>query len=408
MRGAESSLFAHLFAPVYESQLKTLGISERDRATRQEKLELWAGFCMHEYWKESRVVAHASSSDGAKKLPHYDEYTMDDDPEKRVENDRKFLEICCAIVADEEDAVLDAFAGFHSSVDDLNYCFGTTLLGFAVSTGHTNMLQLLLRSVKSIKQEQLYKYLFIAIAELDRPKKMIGILLNHSIQHMKDTAGGNVFVRKDVARRILIKDLLISAKAKRDKRVFDEIYKWMERVPNFHGKLVIYEAFFNQSLYDENPCVYLPKLDTLSKQIDKIPGPRAAIPAYYLKKSYQRQLDKKFSDVYRDGRWMLPHRWGGYRDSNVPGYCMSGGSSIGRMKYIKLTSPLFKAVANKSLDWADRLLWAGADAGCQEDGVGLLDVAWNAKIRLEVAQLVYAHGWRYRDGEWLRCGDAQV
>jgi len=182
----------------------------------------------------------------------------------------------------------------------------------------------------------------------------------------------------------------------------------MERVPNFDGKLVIYEAFFNQTLYDENTCVFLPKLDTLSKQIDKIPGTRAVIPAYYLKKSYQRQLDKKFSDVYRDGRWMCPRSWPGYREYKVPGYCMIGGSSIGRMKYIKLTSPLFKAVANKSLDWADRLLWAGADAGCQEDGVGLLDVAWNAKIRLEVAQLVYAHGWRYRDGEWLRCGDAQV
>jgi hypothetical protein len=75
-------------------------------------------------------------------LAYSDNCTIDDEPGKRIENDSKFLEICCAIVAGDENTVLSAFYGFHSGVNDLNYYFGPTLLGFSIVRGSPDMLRL--------------------------------------------------------------------------------------------------------------------------------------------------------------------------------------------------------------------------------------------------------------------------
>lgn len=414
-QGAKRSLFAHLFIPVYEAELKRLGISEQDHAVRRKELGTWISWCMHEYWKESWVVAHATSADGAKHLPHYDGYTVDDDPETRVENDCKFLRICCAIDVEDENTILELFAGFRSSVDDLNYCFGTTLLGFATCTGRQNALRLLLRSVKDMKQKQLYTYLSIAVLESQR-KDIIDILLNHCTQHMKDKAGGNAFLRKDVARRILVQDLFIAATTKGNQRVFNAVYEWMESIPNFYGKRSIFEGFFARTLKDKTFGKFLPPLNTLSTSSNRALGTLAIIPAHHFGVAYQRRVQRKFTHVVRDEGWIYVCSRGSKR-TYAALWTVSRVSILNRSMFMSMfmSSPLFVAVKNGWLDWVDRLLYAGADPGLEEGGVGLLDLAlkgqWgreNVRRRKEVAQLMYAHDWRYRDWKWVRCGDAQV
>jgi hypothetical protein len=66
--------------------------------------------------------------------------------------------------------------------------------------------------------------------------------------------------------------------------------------------------------------------------------------------------------------------------------------------------PLFRAVLERRLDWVDWLLWSGVHPGYEDDeGMGLLDVAWSVGKRKEVAELVYAYGWRFREWKWVRC-----
>jgi len=67
-----------------------------------------------------------------------------------------------------------------------------------------------------------------------------------------------------------------------------------------------------------------------------------------------------------------------------------------------MSNSLFLAVVNGRLDSVDRLLWAGANAEYEEDAGRLLDVAWNAGRKNEVAQHMYAHGWRFRSRKWVR------
>ncbi|KAI4613936.1 hypothetical protein J4E80_006624 [Alternaria sp. BMP 0032] len=288
-QGAKHSLFAHLFIPVYESQLNKLGISESDRAARHEKLNRWTSYCMHEYWEETWLVAYWSSAAPAKVLPYYDNYTINDHPEKRIENDRKFLEILYAIDADDRGAVLEAFAGFHSSVDDLNYCFGTTILAFAAKHGSREMLTLLLRSVRRLTYKQLYKYLYIAITEARNPHATIDVFLNHLAQHFKD-AKGNAFTSIDVARRLLTQNLLLAALARWDLLVLDAICKWIDSVPTFHGKLEMFKAIFARALPDQTLCALLPMLVTLATRNEKIPGLLAMSPTHHFGASYQQRL----------------------------------------------------------------------------------------------------------------------
>ncbi|KAI4945217.1 hypothetical protein J4E91_008196 [Alternaria rosae] len=296
-QGPKHSLFAHLFIPVYESQLNKLGISERDHAARHENLNRWTSYCMHEYWEETWLVAHASSAATGKVLPHYDDYTVNDRPEKRIENDRKFLEILCAIAVDNRGAVLEAFAGFHSSVDDLNYCFGTTILGFAAKHRSHEMLKLLLRSVRRMTYKRLYKYLYIAITEARDPHVTIDVFLNHLAQHFKDSKG-NAFTRTDVARRILTQNLLLAALARWDLLVIDALCEWMESIPNFHDKLDMLKAIFARALPNQTLCALLPNVATLATRSEKMPGLLAMIPAHHFRTSYQQRL-RSFSS------WLL-------------------------------------------------------------------------------------------------------
>lgn len=360
---------------------------------------------MHEYWEETWLVAHASSAATGKVLPHYDDYTFNDRTEKRIENDRKFLEILCAIAGDNRGAVLEASAGFHSSVDDLNYCFGTTILGFAAKHGSHEMLKLLLRSVRRMTYKRLYKYLYIAITEARDPHVTIDVFLNHLAQHFKDSKG-NAFTRTDVARRMLTQNLLLAALARWDLLVVDALCEWMESIPNFHDKLNMLKATFARALPNQTLCALLPNLATLATRSEKMPRLSAMIPAHHFRTPYQQRLRSKFAEVSRHGCWIISSHPSPPRNRGARGYTGPGFDAIDRFhterKYIKSSNSLFIAVANRWLDCVDRLLWGGADAGYEEDGGSLRDVAWNAGRRNEVVQLMNAHGWRYRNWKWVR------
>ena len=146
---------------------------------------------MDQYWNLEWVIAHISEKTYAKIQQHprtcnfmtglYDDSntcTSADRLEKGIENDRKFLEICCAIATDDQDAVLEAFNRFFSGVDDLNLCFGTTLLGFTTRCGTPQILHLLLTSIPQLRAEDLRTYILITAIEHPDPCAIAKVFLD--------------------------------------------------------------------------------------------------------------------------------------------------------------------------------------------------------------------------------------
>lgn len=141
-------VFTFLFVLVCERQLADLGMEETSHGVQSEKIKEWCRFSMHEHWKLDMVVedtmfgmdkkialfpVECEFMHGLYGQDH--ELTAEERLSNRRENDRKFLEISCAILNDDATAVLSAFTGFCSGVDDLNYCLGATLLGVAIKWG---------------------------------------------------------------------------------------------------------------------------------------------------------------------------------------------------------------------------------------------------------------------------------
>ncbi|KAH9861406.1 hypothetical protein J1614_011152 [Plenodomus biglobosus] len=407
------SLFTFLFVPICQRQFAKLGMewttSER---SRQMVLE-WCRLAMHKHWKlewvaeskisgmEDRIAQYPVECEFIKGFYDGDKVlTARERLSQRHENDRRFLEIGSAIVNDDQDAVLTAFFGFRSGVDDLNYCFGTTLLALAVRSGTPAMLRLLLRSTTIVCRKHLYVYLRLAMARVGESNQFIAILLDR-LSGLDNTA------KKCFATTLLQKFIW-----DQDKAMFNAIIHWVDTSECGPEKLAVLEWTFNYLMW---PRTTQKKAQTFCyghERIreflnDRIPPPRYAdhavlsvVPAYYFGKTYRDQLNQwrdiltTFKDWTPTTDWSWSYAEQRLVKNHVPRYPMS-------------FTPLYLAAAKGQLIWVDWLLWAGADPRHLEGDASLLDCAWIAGKRKEVAVLLKVHGWNACDLK-LRAGEPSV
>jgi hypothetical protein len=312
-------------------------------------------------------------------LAHYDNCTAEDGPEKRIENYRKFLELCCAVVSDDEESVLREFYDFHSGVDDLNYCFGTTLLGFAIARGTPHMLRLLLRSVQYTSIRRLEVYLRFAVVRTEDSDTMVKTLLDRFTS------------TTDITRHAITRTLLLHAICNIEIGVFDATVHWMAGFPNFHDKLSILESCFDHAL-SQNKVTELLNHPAPKKNL----GDRSTLSTvspYQFGKAYEKALRAKLTVLephVRRHRYKRP--WFDSAKNTTNGF------EVHEAHY-KTPTDLFRAVSKGMLNWADWLLWAGADPRHEEGEMSLLNFAWKAGKICQVAKLLHSHGWNCKELE---------
>ncbi|KAH7091616.1 hypothetical protein FB567DRAFT_519051 [Paraphoma chrysanthemicola] len=393
MRG----LWTELAVPVFERQLTSLGISQFSHAAREEKLRQWCALVtMHHEFEIHWVVmdwcwADVPSTRELKLFLPNTKYAQElncitsesngeNNIDLQIENNMRFLDILCAIRDDDEDTVLNAFPDSCIGVDDLNFCFGTTLIGFAIANGSLNMLKLLLRSIKTVNRKYLYVYLRLASARGADGQVFVDSLL--------DKISGT-----HAAKKTLAIDLLAATGAK-SYALFDITIRWMVGIHNFQSQLQVLEWGFEHLLKEDlkkyrhtnltskkDNSLFEPRL---LKTCLNYPAPaltpasvNIARPDYgdwsdktTLTNLVERCLHTTLKDEFMLDGWKI--------------LCASGANSL---------APLFTAVALDLLHWADWLLWAGADARHLEHEIGILDIARELGKEQEVAEMVRKRGW---------------
>ncbi|KAI8937921.1 hypothetical protein NX059_005604 [Plenodomus lindquistii] len=307
----------------------------------------------------------------------------------RHENDRKFLEIGLAVVDGDIDAVLAGFFGLLSGVDDLNYCFGTTLLALAIRSGTSAMLQLLLRSTRVVRRSHLYVYLRLAMARQSESGQFTTILL--------DRLGGS----DETAKHRFATDLLEKAIWGDDTGLFDVIIHWINTSACAPKKLPVLEWAFNYLLWP--------------RKTGRRGRRRANYPWHSAERTLKFLTDRKppghtnyagldvvpghcFGRTYREllAEWRIILTALNIWTPNTDYYwCVHEKRWIKRVKprYPMSFTPLFLATAKGLLNWVDWLLWAGADPRHLEGDASLLDCARIADKVQEVAILLKIHGW---------------
>ncbi len=359
---------------------------------------------MHEHWNLGHVVAHTRCESIRKLDAFYDECEELNRPDLRVENDRKFLEICCAIVADDEEKVLDAFFGFMNGVDDVNICFGTTLLGFAVKWGSLRMVKTLLRSVRRTKRKHLYIYLRLANArEKDAETVAIALL---------DGLSG----RYDTEKPGFAKELLRKAVYRGEKVLFDSVISWIAATDKFPDRLGVLEYIIQVYLSHHGKADGFLNYPAPSRRAAQRLGIDLTAPFFVgldeevEKVTFKEEVDAVDAVASTEG----VH----YRDSKAPKMKAWIRNMIARVHPKSRTRPekdksqekiedevqpekndpvpptaLFIAASKGMLFWVDWLLWAGADARHESGEPPLLHFAWQANKWKEVTILLTGHGW---------------
>lgn len=282
---------------------------------------------------------------------------------QRIENDFKFLSICFAIIEDDANAVLGAFYGFYSGVDEPNLCFGATILGFVVKFGSPEMLKLLLRSTKSVERKHLYKYLHLATFRSDAETAFVTILLDR-------------LTGFDTAKKTVVSDLFMKAIAEENKSVFNVLINWLTKTQDFPGMLRLFEWLFK----------YLGRFRT-HEFLDNAAPTRVplscdcwnVIPPYQLGDGYKRHLITQFTELSSFRSYWYSHQ-------RINGFLRS-------FKEPSPPTPLFQATYQGLITWIDWLLWAGADPRNEWDEPALLDLAWLRGRRKAVAVLLRLHNW---------------
>lgn len=313
---------------------------------------------------------------------------------KRHENDRMFLEIGSAIIDDDQDAVLDGFFGFCSGVDELNYCFGTTLLGLAVRSGTPDMLRLLLRSTRTVRRKHLYIYLELAMA---RPRPESALFTTILLSRLSGPDA--------TAKKRFTTDLLEKAFRYHQRPLFDAIIHWVDTAPDNDAppKLPIFEWAFKYLLWPEPEFKYIrhgrshlldrylpypaPRPPSTPNTLTTTPTPvippkpttpvLTVLPAHHFGTHYHAHLLRARPTFVSFRTWSPRCYWSCCTQGRPP---------------LSLT-PVFLAAARGLVHWVDWLLRAGADPRHLAGDVALVDCAWSAGKRTEVAVLLGEYGW---------------
>lgn len=285
-------LFPELFLPVFEFQLSKQDV--RNKYERDARLRQWLQFLMHQHWHLGWVLTNHTSRGrnvlhNPLRLSEELQYHSVGETESvkemiRVENDARFLNILCAIVEDDQEAVLEAFHGTYIGVDDLNYCFGTTLIGFAIAHGTPRMLKLLLTSTTSVPRKHVYVYLRLAIARSGESGDFTSILL--------DRLSGF-----DTAKKIFALDVLQKAISGHDTSFVPTIVRWIQNSAEFPGRLQVMDWLIKHTATTSRNNSIIPS--RIPKLLTSTLDSHDLIPQFMLDGSYDEYLAKSTNHLLR-------------------------------------------------------------------------------------------------------------
>ena len=428
-RRVNLNVFANLAAPVFEKELDSLRL-EGSTGEADVQVRRWCALAMHELWSVSWVVAHDCSMHDVHKarvkrccqflsgrwqsLSETDEAAHT----RRIEHDRHFLKIAMHIVSDNQDAALKMlFPASFVCPDELNYCFGTTILGVAVRWGAEALIKEVLKRTPTTSEQHLDVYLRLAARRKGlEPYVIVAMLLDH----FQVIANSRIVF----AQRLLFKAVR-KATIKADhggpddievvqidnRVVFHAVLRWIASSPATPGVLEMMEECFrrlNERYLFSNKT--LENLRFLDKELHDLgtepisaanPMPAFMTGAYYKHVSLREVV--RASRAYEMFRFNCPCWAEGKRrkcccrethyctcETVLPGYCLPD------YRYRRPGKPLFEAASRGRLNWVDRLLWAGADPRNYSNSESLLFWARRGGIQREVIQLLVQYGWSLR------------
>jgi len=432
-RRVNPNVFSDLAAPVLIKELERLHLTE-GQPEADALVRRWCSISMHELWNLSWVVAHNRKnyrehqarirrccsflSGQWASLSDTDVAAI----RRRTEHDIYFLKIALHIIADERDAALQLlFPTSFVDPDELNYCFGTTILGVAVRWGTETLIQRLLGKVPTTSEQNLGVYLRIAGRRPQPESYAISALLLEQFQDIASTRA--VLLQRTFFKAIRVAqfedrqhypqkpDVLIT---RRDsKAVFDNVMQWMASKPAAHGMLaVIQECYLRlcdrRGMFGkEEERRHLLNQGT-STAHEEPPRPQYFIPAFLYGAYYRHAATREVVRACRswekylfncpcreseDGancacRETPSNRCTCY--TRLHGYCLPYYHRDERAKPGRI---LVDAASRGLLHWVDWLLWAGADATNRGFNESLLFWARRGGIHNEVAGLLVRHGW---------------
>jgi hypothetical protein len=432
-RHVNPNVFSDLAAPVFVRELNRLHLTE-DQPEADVLVRRWCSLSMHGLWNLNWVVAHNRNNyrEHQARVKRHCQFLSgrwaslsDTDvaaSRRRTEHDTDFLNIALHIIADRQDAALQLlFPASFVDPDEVNYCFGTTILGLAVRWGTESLIQRLLEQVPTTSEQNLGVYLRIAGRRREPESYAVSVLL---LEHFQDIAS----TRAVLFQRIFFKairvaqyedrqsfpqrsDVLIT---RRDsKAVFDNVMQWMASKPAVPGMLAVMQECYVR-LCDrwgmsgkEEDRRHL--FDRGTSTLDEEPiRPRYLIPAFLYGTYYRHAATREvvracrswetylFNCPCRDKLWhedcvcVKMHSSHCTCSARLHGYCLPDYRQYESAKPGKM---LANAASHGLLHWVDWLLWAGADPRNQPFEESLLFWARRGGIHNEVAGLLVRHGW---------------
>lgn len=427
-RRVNSNVFADLAAPVFSRELDRLqlveGQPEADALVRR-----WCSLSMHELWNLSWVVAHNRKNycehhARVKKRCQFmsGKWASLSDTDaaaisRRTEHNTCFLRVAMHIIADEQDFASQLLSQTSSvDPDELNYCFGTTILGVAVRWGSEVLIRWLIERVSTTNEQTLGVYLRIAGQRTQPESYVITALLLERFQAIAST-------RAVLLQRIFFKAIRVAQHEDRlnfpqkaditilrrdSKAVFDNVLRWVGSKPAVPGMLsVLQDCYLRLSDRwgmpgNEDKRRRLFNQGTTNPDSQSI-TPQNPIPEFMCGRYYRHAATK---EVVRASRSWKTHFF------NCPCPKIDYGSSCAcrhmpskrctcftkllgyRLPDYEWARPgkiLFEAASRGLIHWVDWLLWAGADATNKPIEESLLFWARRGKIQNEVAQLLVRH-----------------
>lgn len=408
------SLFTVLFTPVFDRQLSKLGLEVSDILGKRQLLSKCCNIFAHHQWQLEWLVIHDTQKTDVKMKQYFQQLNIDkgsgdeskhpkklDYHECRIETDRKFLALCLAIASCDITAMLTELTEYHINLDDVNFCFGNTILAYAVQCGNLEVIALLLSRVPKIRPKHLAIYIQTALTSRHPSTKTIDILLSRFSG--RGTQSRTTFVYKilqmypqivrgtwpplptiticmlfekissqGTTRTNFATAMLEKSYLARDGTTFNAVLAWMATTScrDFPDRLHIIEHVWHITTSQMHyPFKIIPVPDKAPVQ-DCACG--AALPPV----NRESDDDDNDDDVIFES-WLYRRRHQKKR------------------RYKPVPKGIVFQVIQKirSIEWLDWFLWAGADPRHFEGQASVLEVADKVGNKSHVVQLLHKHGW---------------
>ncbi|KAF2869237.1 hypothetical protein BDV95DRAFT_609464 [Massariosphaeria phaeospora] len=193
MYNAEPSIFAYLFQPVLEEEMRAREISADDNEAKSGLTTELLRIPMHQkdlVW----IVAHESTDFDNLKNNHFSKAS---NPwgqgwrEKQVNEDCAFARICFTMLGPDSSSFLEVARSRDVSVDRENLTFGTSLLKFAIAYASIDVIAMVIERTKCLvpkidfsNKREIVNLLRIAASRLNACSGFVGQVLASIMQQV--------------------------------------------------------------------------------------------------------------------------------------------------------------------------------------------------------------------------------